>query len=167
MGRWEGTVNNFVYGNDVHQNYETICGGTGAGPDFPGASAVHSHMTNTLMTDPEVLEKRFPVRVEAFQIRHGSGGKGRYEGGCGITRDVRFLEAMTVTTLSSHRDTDPFGVEGGEPGERGLNFVLREGGEHVPLKGNDEIEVAPGDVFVMQTPGGGGFMPPAGVFLEY
>jgi len=91
----QGTVNNFVYGNDVHQNYETICGGTGAGPHFNGASAVHSHMTNTLMTDPEVLEKRFPVRVEAFHIREGSGGAGVYSGGCGITRDVRFLEEMT------------------------------------------------------------------------
>ena len=114
-------MNNFVWGNDRLQNYETICGGTGAGPDFSGTSAVHSHMTNTRMTDPEVLEKRFPVRVDEFAIRRGSGGSGAQSGGDGIVRRMRFLEAMTVTTLTSHRDTHPFGMQGGEDGACGEN----------------------------------------------
>ena len=158
----QGTVNNFVYGNDVHQNYETICGGTGAGPDFDGASAVHCHMTNTRMTDPEVLEWRYPVRLEEFRIRPGSGGKGRHAGGDGIVRRLRFLEPMITTTLTSHRITRPFGVDGGEPGATGRNAVERADGRIDELQGNDETEMKPGDVFVMETPGGGGFgKPPA------
>jgi 5-oxoprolinase (ATP-hydrolysing) len=153
----QGTVNNFVYGNDVHQNYETICGGTGAGPDFDGASAVHCHMTNTRMTDPEVLEWRYPVRLEEFRIRPGSGGKGRHGGGDGIVRRLRFLEPMITTTLTSHRITRPFGVDGGEPGAPGRNAVERADGRIDELDGNDETEMKPGDVFVMETPGGGGF----------
>ena len=112
----QGTVNNFVYGNDQYQNYETICGGTGAGPGFDGASAVHCHMTNTLMTDPEVLEWRYPLRLEEFRIRKGSGGQGEHSGGDGIVRRLRFLEPMTTTVLTSHRITRPYGVDGGEPG---------------------------------------------------
>ncbi|MDA4846718.1 hydantoinase B/oxoprolinase family protein [Hoeflea sp. E7-10] len=153
----QGTMNNFVWGNDRLQNYETICGGTGAGPDFSGASAVHSHMTNTRMTDPEVLEKRFPVRVEEFAIRRGSGGSGAHSGGDGIVRKMRFLEAMTVTTLTSHRKTRPFGVRGGEDGACGENSVLRSDGQERMLEGNDHAEVAPDDVFCMKTPGGGGW----------
>ena len=126
----QGTVNNFVYGNEQYQNYETICGGTGAGPDHPGCNAVHSHMTNTRMTDPEVLEWRFPVRVESFAIRHGSGGAGRQPGGAGITRRLRFLESMTVTTLCSHRLTEPYGLAGGQAGERGRDTVERAGRNH-------------------------------------
>jgi 5-oxoprolinase (ATP-hydrolysing) len=109
-------MNNFVYGNDMFQNYETICGGTGAGRGFNGTSAVHSHMTNTRMTDPEVLETRFPVRVDEFSIRHGSGGAGEFVGGDGIVRRLTFNEAMTVTTLSSHRVVAPHGTHGGSPG---------------------------------------------------
>ncbi len=153
----QGTMNNFVWGNDTLQNYETICGGTGAGPGFSGASAVHSHMTNTRMTDPEVLEKRFPVRVEAFSIRRGSGGSGAYSGGDGIIRRLRFRESMTVTTLTSHRKTSPFGKEGGEDGARGENSVERNDGSVEVLMGDDQTEVEPGDVFCMKTPGGGGW----------
>ena len=153
----QGTMNNFVYGNARVQNYETICGGTGAGNGFDGASAVHSHMTNTRMTDPEVLESRFPVRVEEFAIRRGSGGKGRWRGGDGITRRLRFLEDMTATVLSSHRQVPPHGAAGGGPGQCGENLVERADGSIVHLKGNDEALMSPGDIFVMNTPGGGGY----------
>ncbi len=156
----QGTVNNFVYGNEQYQNYETICGGTGAGPDHPGCDAVHSHMTNTRMTDPEVLEWRFPVRVESFAIRHDSGGAGRQPGGAGITRRLRFLESMTVTTLCSHRLTEPYGLAGGQAGERGRDTVERVDGSIEELAGSDETLMQPGDVFVMRTPGGGGFGSP-------
>ena len=155
----QGTMNNFVYGNDLHQNYETICGGTGAGPRHPGCDAVHSHMTNTRMTDPEVLEERFPVRLQSFCIRRGSGGAGRYRGGDGVVRRLRFLEPMTVTTLSLHRKTDPYGLAGGEPGKRGRNAIQRISGEVEELQGSDKIAAKPGDVFIMETPGGGGYGP--------
>ncbi len=153
----QGTMNNFVYGNDRYQNYETICGGTGAGDGFDGASAVHSHMTNTRMTDPEVLEDRFPVRVEEFSIRTGSGGAGEFRGGDGVVRRLRFLEPMTVTVLSSHRQTVPFGASGGQPGLPGEDYVLRSDGSVENLAGNDETRMQANDVFVMRTPGGGGF----------
>ena len=156
----QGTMNNFVYGNDRYQNYETICGGTGAGVDFDGTSAVHSHMTNTRMTDPEVLETRFPVRVEEFSIRHRSGGDGRHKGGDGIVRKLRFLEEMTVTVLSSHRETSPHGVAGGLNGKTGENSVIRADGSTERLKGDDETQMQPGDIFVLKTPGGGGFGQP-------
>lgn len=153
----QGTMNNFVYGNDVFQNYETICGGTGAGNGFHGTSAVHSHMTNTRMTDPEVLETRFPVRVDEFAIRHGSGGAGAFVGGDGIVRRLTFNEAMTVTTLSSHRVVAPHGTHGGSPGATGENAVQRSNGVFELLDGNDQVELEPGDSFIMKTPGGGGF----------
>jgi 5-oxoprolinase (ATP-hydrolysing) len=153
----QGTMNNFVYGNETYQNYETICGGTGAGRDHDGTSAVHSHMTNTRMTDPEVVEWRFPVRLESFAIRRNSGGDGRYRGGDGVVRKMRFLEAMTATILSSHRETDPYGLYGGGPGKRGENSVIRQDGSVVPVKGNDQIEMNPGDIFIIKTPGGGGY----------
>ncbi|MCY4334923.1 MAG: hydantoinase B/oxoprolinase family protein [Litoreibacter sp.] len=153
----QGTMNNFVYGNDVYQNYETICGGTGAGDGFDGTSAVHSHMTNTRMTDPEVLETRFPVEVEEFSIRTGSGGDGQFDGGDGIVRRLTFNEAMTVTVLTSHRVVPPHGVEGGAPGATGENAVQRANGEFERLEGNDQVELSPGDSFIMKTPGGGGF----------
>ena len=159
----QGTMNNFIYGNERYQNYETICGGTGAGPDFDGADAVHSHMTNTRMTDPEVLESRFPVRVEEFSIRHGSGGQGAHHGGEGILRRLRFLEPMTATVLSSHRKTLPFGVNGGGPGAVGENRVIRSDGTVQELPGNASAEMREGDVFEMKTPGGGGFGAAKGV----
>ncbi|MDZ7905830.1 MAG: hydantoinase B/oxoprolinase family protein [Cypionkella sp.] len=118
-------MNNFVYGNDHFQNYETICGGTGAGPDFHGTSAVHSHMTNTRMTDPRSSGDPFPVRVEEFSIRRGSRGTGAHNGGDGIVRRLRFLEPVKVTVLSSHRRVAPHGMAGGAPGLPGKNSVLR------------------------------------------
>ena len=157
----QGTMNNFVYGNDVFQNYETICGGTGAGDGFNGTSAVHSHMTNTAMTDPEVLETRFPVRLEEFSIRHGSGGNGAYQGGNGIVRRLQFLEKMTATVLSSHRETQPEGANGGENAAAGENSVIRADGSRETLAGNDQTTMQAGDVFVMKTPGGGGFGAPS------
>ena len=159
----QGTMNNFVYGNDVYQNYETICGGTGAGQDHHGTSAVHSHMTNTRMTDPEVVEWRFPVRLESFSIRHGSGGNGKFHGGDGVVRQIRFLEPMTATVLSSHRETEPYGLCGGCAGKCGENSVIRKDGSIVRVKGNDQVEMQPGDIFRIETPGGGGFgKPPQG-----
>jgi 5-oxoprolinase (ATP-hydrolysing) len=153
----QGTMNNFIYGDEKYQNYETICGGTGAGPDHHGTSAVQSHMTNTRMTDPEVLELRFPVRIEEFSIRQGSGGTGKFHGGNGVVRKLRFLESLTVTTLSSHRLVPPFGLEGGEGGKCGNNYVIRNDQSITQLEGNDETKMNPGDIFVMETPGGGGF----------
>ena len=153
----QGTMNNFVYGNAIHQNYETICGGTGAGPDHPGTSAVHSHMTNTRMTDPEVVEWRFPVRIESFAIRRGSGGQGKFRGGDGVVRKVRFLESMTATILSSHRETEPYGLAGGMPGKKGENSILHPDGTITRLQGNDEAVLSAGDIFIIKTPGGGGF----------
>ncbi|CCQ73612.1 hydantoinase B/oxoprolinase family protein [Magnetospira sp. QH-2] len=156
----QGTMNNFVYGNETHQNYETICGGTGAGPDHPGTSAVHSHMTNTRMTDPEVLEWRYPIRIEAFSIRRGSGGTGQYPGGDGVIRQMRVLEPMTATILSSHRETDPYGLKGGQAGARGRNRLIKADGAVDTLKGNDQVAMAAGDLFVIETPGGGGYGSP-------
>ena len=153
----QATMNNFVWGNDKIQNYETICGGTGAGPDFHGASAIQTHMTNTKSTDPEVLEFRFPVRLEEFSIRKNSGGKGKYNGGDGATRKLRFLDKMIVTTLCSHRKVPPFGVKGGKPGECGKEWLERKDGSIEKLEGNDSCNVENGDLFVMQTPGGGGY----------
>lgn len=153
----QGTMNNFVYGNETYQNYETICGGTGAGDGFDGTSAVHSHMTNTRMTDPEVLETRFPVRVEEFSIRQGSGGDGQFIGGNGIVRRLYFNDAMTVTTLSSHRMVPPQGAHGGASGSTGENSVLRADGRVELLQGNDQVELVSGDTFIIKTPGGGGF----------
>jgi 5-oxoprolinase (ATP-hydrolysing) len=153
----QGTMNNIFYGNDQYQNYETICGGTGAGRDHDGTSAVHSHMTNTRMTDPEVLETRFPVRSENFSIRVGSGGAGRHRGGDGVVRELYFLEPMTVTMLTSHRVIPPFGLEGGQAGQCGRNYVIRAGGVEESLRGNDEASLDPGDRLVIETPGGGGF----------
>ncbi len=153
----QGTMNNFVFGNEYYQNYETICGGTGAGPAHPGASGVHSHMTNTRMTDAEVIEHRFPVRIESFRLRTGSGGAGKFSGGEGVVREMRFLQPMEATILSSRRLTQPFGLGGGRSGASGRNYVVRVNGEVVELDGNDEITMQAGDLFVIETPGGGGF----------
>ena len=153
----QATMNNFVWGNDDFQNYETIAGGTGAGPGFPGCDAVQSHMTNTRMTDPEILEKRFPVRLEEFSVRDGSGGEGQWCGGNGSFRRLRFLEPVTVTTLCSHRRVPPFGVAGGRPGAVGVNWAELPDGTRVDLQGNDEIDLEAGSVFGLATPGGGGW----------
>ena len=153
----QGTMNNFTWGNERYQNYETICGGSGAGPDHDGTSAVHTHMTNTRLTDPEVLEWRFPVRLESFEIRRGSGGAGQHRGGDGTTRRMRFLEKMTAAILANHRRVPPFGLAGGEPGECGRNWVERADGRIEEFGAQHEVELQPGDVFVLQTPSGGGF----------
>ncbi|MFJ8200684.1 hydantoinase B/oxoprolinase family protein [Streptomyces sp. NPDC096152] len=156
-----GTMNNVTFGNERHQYYETVASGSGAGDGFPGASVVQTHMTNSRLTDPEVLEWRLPVRLEEFAVRRGSGGTGRWRGGDGAVRRIRFLEPMTVSTLSQHRRVPPYGLAGGEPGALGANRVERADGTVVELGGSDSADVAPGDVLVIETPGGGGYGPPS------
>jgi 5-oxoprolinase (ATP-hydrolysing) len=153
----QGTMNNFTFGNERYQYYETVAGGSGAGPDFDGADVVQTHMTNSRLTDPEVLEWRFPVRLESFEIRRGSGGRGRHRGGDGAVRRVRFLEPMTAAILSGHRRVRPHGLAGGEPGAAGRNYVLRANGAREALGPFDQTEMAAGDVFVIESPGGGGY----------
>ena len=160
MASAQGTMNNFTYGNQRYQYYETVGGGSGAGPGFDGADVVQTHMTNSRLTDPEVLEWRFPVRLESFEIRHGSGGRGRWRGGSGAIRRVRFLEPMTAAILSGHRLVNPHGMAGGEPGRPGHNYVLRVNGERTELGPYDQTEMAAGDVFVVESPGGGGYGAP-------
>jgi 5-oxoprolinase (ATP-hydrolysing) len=155
-----GTMNNFTFGNAKYQYYETISGGTGAGPGFAGTDTVQAHMTNSRLTDPEVLEWRYPVRVDAHAIRAGSGGRGQWSGGNGATRRIRFLEPMTAAILAGHRRVPPYGMAGGLPGELGRNWVERADGSRTELGFADETEVGAGDVFVIETPGGGGFGPP-------
>jgi 5-oxoprolinase (ATP-hydrolysing) len=153
----QGTMNNFTFGNERYQYYETIAGGSGAGPGFDGADVVQTHMTNSRLTDPEVLEWRFPVLLESFEIRRGSGGAGRHRGGHGAVRRVRFLEPMTAAILSNHRRVPPHGMAGGKAGLPGHNYVLRSDGSRVELGPTDRIEMGAGDVFVVETPGGGGY----------
>ncbi|MFQ5972175.1 MAG: hydantoinase B/oxoprolinase family protein [Alphaproteobacteria bacterium] len=160
MAAAQGTMNNVTFGNDRHQYYETVCGGTGAGPEFDGTSAVHSHMTNSRLTDPEVLEWRFPVLLESFELRRGSGGSGRHRGGDGVRRRIRFLEEMEVVVLANHRIVPPYGLCGGAPGAVGRNWIERVGGAVVEMGGRGKARVGPGDVFVIETPGGGGFGAP-------
>ncbi len=158
----QGTMNNFTFGDDARQYYETIAGGSGAGLNsdgrgFDGTSAVQTHMTNSRLTDPEVLETRFPVLLEEFSIRRGSGGAGRWTGGDGAMRRVRFLEPMTAAILSNRRRVPPFGSDGGQPGATGVNRIERADGTIEPLGSTAEVAMTPGDVFVIETPGGGGF----------
>ncbi|MFJ9724570.1 hydantoinase B/oxoprolinase family protein [Streptomyces sp. NPDC101209] len=156
-----GTMNNVTFGNERHQYYETVASGSGAGDGFPGAPVVQTHMTNSRLTDPEVLEWRLPVRLEEFAVRHGSGGAGRWRGGDGAVRRIRFEEPMTVSTLSQHRRVRPYGMAGGEPGALGANRVERADGTVTALAGSDSADVVPGDVLVIETPGGGGYGPPS------
>ena len=157
----QGTMNNFTFGNETYQYYETISGGAGAGPDFDGASVVQTHMTNSRLTDPEVLEWRFPVRLESYAIRRGSGGAGRHRGGDGGTRRVRFLEPMTAVMLANHRRIAPFGMAGGLPGAVGRNWVERSDGSREEFGATCAVAMGAGDVFVIETPGGGGFGAPS------
>jgi 5-oxoprolinase (ATP-hydrolysing) len=150
-------MNNFTFGNARHQYYETICGGSGAGPGFAGTDAVHTHMTNTRLTDPEILEWRFPVLLEDFALRRGSGGAGQWRGGDGTVRRIRFREAMTAAILASHRQVPPYGLEGGGSGVPARNWVERADGSREEFGGTHAIEMKPGDVFVIETPGGGGY----------
>jgi 5-oxoprolinase (ATP-hydrolysing) len=152
-----GTMNNVSFGNARYQYYETVASGSGAGDGFDGASAVQTHMTNSRLTDPEVLEWRFPVLLEEFAIRRGSGGAGRFRGGDGVVRRIRFREAMTVSTLSGHRRIPPYGLAGGSPGALGANRVHRADGTVAHLAGCDSVDVRPGDLLVIETPGGGGY----------
>jgi 5-oxoprolinase (ATP-hydrolysing) len=153
----QGTMNNFTFGDAKRQYYETICGGAGAGPGFDGASAVQTHMTNSRLTDPEVLETRFPVLVESFSVRRGSGGAGANKGGDGAVRRIRFREPMQAAILSNRRRTAPFGLHGGGEGAPGVNHVERGDGSIVQLGPIDELDMGAGDVFVIETPGGGGY----------
>ncbi|GAA2348266.1 hydantoinase B/oxoprolinase family protein [Streptomyces cuspidosporus] len=155
-----GTMNNVTFGNDRVQYYETVAGGSGAGEGFDGADVVQTHMTNSRLTDPEVLEWRYPVRVDAFEVRNGSGGRGRWRGGHGATRRIRFLEPMTVALLTGHRRVPPYGMAGGKPGACGVNLVERADGTVDRLGGCDATEVGAGDVLIVHTPGGGGYGPP-------
>jgi 5-oxoprolinase (ATP-hydrolysing) len=155
----QGTMNNFTFGNERYQYYETIAGGAGAGPDHDGASAVQTHMTNSRLTDPEILESRFPVLLERFAIRRGSGGKGAHKGGDGVERHIRFRERMRAGILSNRREIPPAGLAGGQDAEPGINQIVRRDGTLETLSATASSEMAPGDMFVIETPGGGGFGP--------
>jgi len=155
-----GTMNNVTFGNERYQYYETVASGSGAGDGFAGADAVQTHMTNSRLTDPEVLESRYPVLVESFAVRPGSGGAGRWRGGAGAVRRIRFREAMTVSTLSGNRRIAPYGLHGGAPGALGRNRVERADGGVAELAGCDSVDVRPGDALVIETPGGGGYGAP-------
>ena len=156
----QGTMNNFTFGNSRYQYYETICGGSGAGAGFNGTDGIHTHMTNSLIGDPEVLESRYPVMVESFSIRHDSGGTGKYCGGNGVIRQIRFLESMTAGILSNHRLVPPFGLKGGDAGKVGKNYVIRNNNTVENLSSTATVEMQPGDIFVIETPGGGGYGSP-------
>nr|WSZ18721.1 hydantoinase B/oxoprolinase family protein [Streptomyces canus] len=156
-----GTMNNVTFGNERHQYYETVASGSGAGEGFPGAPAVQTHMTNSRLTDPEVLEWRLPVQLDEFALRPGSGGAGKWRGGDGAVRRIRFHEPMKVSTLSQHRRVPPYGMAGGEPGALGANRVEHADGTVTELAGRDSADVGPGDVLVIETPGGGGYGPPS------
>jgi len=153
----QGTMNNFTFGSDKVQYYETICGGAGAGPGFNGTDAVHTHMTNSRMTDPEVFEQNFPVIVESFSIRQDSGGAGKWPGGDGTVRKLRFTEPVEAAILSNHRRIAPFGLEGGKDAKQGVNLIIRADGKEEELTGTATVRLGEGDTFVIKTPGGGGF----------
>ncbi len=157
MAASQGTMNNVTWGNAEYQYYETLCGGAGATPDRDGASAVHTHMTNSRLTDPEILEQRFPVLLEEFSIRSGSGGNGKYRGGDGVVRRTRFLQPMSVSILSGHRRVPPYGMAGGEPAQCGENRLITRDGEVRLLDSKVEISVQAGDCLEIRTPGGGGY----------
>lgn len=159
MAAAQGTMNNFTFGNESHQYYETIAGGSGAGDGFDGTACVQTHMTNSRLTDPEVLEWRFPVRLDSYAIRRGSGGAGQWRGGDGGIRRIRFLETMTAAILSGHRRVPPYGMAGGAAGATGRNAVERSDGRIEELPACASTEMQPGDVFIIETPGGGGFGP--------
>jgi 5-oxoprolinase (ATP-hydrolysing) len=166
MAEGSGTMNNVTIGNERYQYYETVASGSGAGDGFAGTDVVQTHMTNSRLTDPEVLEWRYPVRLERYAIRHGSTGAGRWPGGEGGHRELRFLEPMTVTTLSSHRRVPPYGMAGGDPGALGRHWIEHADGSVTPMRGCDSVAMAAGDVFVIETPGGGGYGSPAGAGLD-
>jgi 5-oxoprolinase (ATP-hydrolysing) len=153
----QGTMNNVMFGNERYSYYETICGGCGAGPDFNGASAVHHHMTNTRITDPEIMEHRYPVRLEKFEVRKGSGGAGQFRGGDGIIREITFLEEAELSILSQHRNERPYGMNGGKEAQPGRQWIQRADGSKKELKGIDGSTIHKNDRFIIHTPGGGGY----------
>ena len=153
----QGTMNNFTFGNDRYQYYETIAGGSGAGIDHDGTDAVQTHMTNSRLTDPEILEQRLPVRLDLFSIRRGSGGAGTHQGGDGVVRKITFLEPMRANILANRRLVPPSGLAGGGDGMPGRNWVERADGRVETLSATQSADMAPGDRFVIETPGGGGF----------
>jgi 5-oxoprolinase (ATP-hydrolysing) len=157
MAEGSGTMNNVTFGNDRYQYYETVASGSGAGDGFDGTDVVQTKMTNSRLTDPEVLEWRYPVLLESYRIRPGSGGAGRWRGGHGGVRRLRFGEPMTVTTLTGHRRVPAFGLAGGEPGALGRHWIEHADGRVTPMDGCDSVSVQAGDVFVIETPGGGGY----------
>ena len=157
MAEGSGTMNNVTFGNDRYQYYETVASGSGAGDGFDGTDVVQTKMTNSRLTDPEVLEWRYPVLLESYRIRPGSGGAGRWHGGNGGVRRLRFNEPMTVTTLTGHRRVPAFGMAGGQPGALGRHWIEHPDGTVTPLRGCDSVQVRAGDVFVIETPGGGGY----------
>jgi 5-oxoprolinase (ATP-hydrolysing) len=157
MAEGSGTMNNVTFGNDRYQYYETVASGSGAGDGFDGTDVVQTKMTNSRLTDPEVLEWRYPVLLESYRIRPGSGGAGRWRGGHGGVRRLRFGEPMTVTTLTGHRRVPAFGLAGGEPGALGRHWIEHPDGTVTPMDGCDSVDVEVGDVFVIETPGGGGY----------
>lgn len=156
----QGCMNNVTLGNAHMGYYETVAGGAGAGPSWHGRSGVHSHMTNTRITDPEILESRYPVILRRFELRRGSGGRGRFRGGDGVTRELVFREEALLSVLTERRAFRPYGLHGGEPGARGLNLLIRKNGRTVNLGGKTSVTVYPGDVFCLHTPGGGGYGDP-------
>jgi 5-oxoprolinase (ATP-hydrolysing) len=156
----QGCMNNFTFGNDRFGYYETIGGGAGAGPDWNGQSGVHTHMTNTRITDPEILERRYPVLLREFSIRQESGGRGKYAGGDGLVRELEFLEPLNVAILSERRVFAPYGLAGGQPGKKGKNIFIRSNGRTLNLGGKNEIRARAGDRIRILTPGGGGFGTP-------
>ena len=157
LGSAQGTMNNLTFGNAQYQYYETICSGAPAGPGFDGASAVHTHMTNSRLTDPEILELRFPVVLEDFHIRRGSGGRGAFCAGDGVSRTIRFLKAMEMAILSGRRRVRAFGVDGGDEGELGHNFVRRVDGRIAEIGGCDQLRLEAGEAITVVTPTGGGW----------
>ncbi len=154
----QGTMNNLLFGDATFGYYETICGGSGATADADGADAVHTHMTNTRLTDPETLERRYPVRLRRFAIRRGSGGAGQQRGGGGVIRELEFLRSLEVSILSERRGPyPPYGMHGGQPGSLGRNTLIRADGARVELAAKAQLTAAPGDVLIIETPGGGGW----------
>ena len=160
LAEGSGTMNNVTFGNERYQYYETVASGSGAGDGFDGTDVVQTKMTNSRLTDPEVLEWRYPVVLESYRIRPGSGGDGRWRGGNGGVRRIRFLQPMTVSTLTGHRRVPAFGLAGGEPGALGRHWIEHPDGSITQLAGCATADVSEGDVFVIETPGGGGYGPP-------
>jgi 5-oxoprolinase (ATP-hydrolysing) len=161
LGSAQGTMNNVTFGNERCQYYETICSGAPAGPGFDGVAAVQTHMTNSRLTDPEVLELRYPVLLERFEIERGSGGTGRWHAGDGTVRMLRFLEEMDCAVLSGFRIKPPFGTSGGAPGRKGENWVRRHSGHLERLHGSDQTKLTRGEALIIRTPTGGGYGKPS------